>query len=85
MVVLQIFVQAMEDLLVNSQLNSTQLNWVKIDNDYWCFPPPPTRKTFNNVLQSFLLFTFLSDHQPPKLLIGHFVSDSSFSLDWNMI
>ena len=40
MVVLQIFVQAMEDLLVNSQLNSTQLNWVKIDNDYWCFPPP---------------------------------------------
>ena len=25
--------------LINSQLNSTQLNWVKSDNDYWAVPP----------------------------------------------
>ena len=34
-----------------STLNSTQLNYVKSDNDYWCFPPPhhqhtPTTRNF---------------------------------------
>ena len=27
---------------LSTQTNSTQPNWVKVDNDYWSVPPPPT-------------------------------------------
>ena len=29
---------------LSTQYNSTQLNWVKRDNDYWSVPPKPHRQ-----------------------------------------
>ena len=33
--------------ICSTQSNSTQLNWVKSDNDYWCQPPPYPNTTLN--------------------------------------